>query len=296
MEKHKLNYLDLDNVDGGWAELFRDIPEWIAELKKPKYDPLEKKVELDYVKNGLKDEVIWANMRFVTSLARHYLVKNINVRDLISYGNEGLVEAYDTFSPKKNVKFISWAVYLIRAKMVDCIRDNSSFKLGKKAIKLLNDYSKYNSIAAMKAAHPNRYSQSEEKIERKLDLYIPFAFPAYLDEKYPNGTAVWVLADKNIVRIGTEKVLGIIKASTLLTKDEKTIVINSFGLHEKKALSHEAIGKLSGVSGSTIQRRLNRILIRLQSVPELKDLFDTSLENDDESKQAHEKAWFGDDI
>ena len=45
MAQHKFGYLDLNDIQGGWAELFQSIPEWITELRKDKYEPLSKERE-----------------------------------------------------------------------------------------------------------------------------------------------------------------------------------------------------------------------------------------------------------
>ena len=184
MSKHKLKYLDLDNIEGGWAELYQAIPDWITELKKPLYEPLDKEVELNYIKLGRKDEVIQANLRFVLNIARHYIVQRVDVEDLVFSGNHGLIEAYDTFDPSKGTKFISWAVYLIREKMMECIREHQAIKLSKKAKKLLSDYAFYGSIYDMKEAHPERYWQVEEKLYEKLDNYLQLDWMPHIEDEF----------------------------------------------------------------------------------------------------------------
>ncbi|MEP2668812.1 MAG: sigma-70 family RNA polymerase sigma factor [Cyclobacteriaceae bacterium] len=64
-----------------------------------------------------KQILINSNLRFVMSVVAQYAKSHpdVLVEDLISEGNIGLIRALEKFSPKKGVKFISFAVWWIRA-------------------------------------------------------------------------------------------------------------------------------------------------------------------------------------
>ncbi len=59
-------------------------------------------------------ELITANLRFVVSVARHYMGRGLTMMELVNEGNLGLFRAAKKFEPKKEVKFISYAVWWIR--------------------------------------------------------------------------------------------------------------------------------------------------------------------------------------
>jgi RNA polymerase sigma factor (sigma-70 family) len=69
--------------------------------------------------------VIEANLRFATQVARQYQGNGLDIEDLIGFANIGLFEAIDRFDTTKNVKFITFAVWYIRAEMQKCL-DNLS--------------------------------------------------------------------------------------------------------------------------------------------------------------------------
>jgi len=61
-----------------------------------------------------KDKLVNANLKFVVSIAKQYSAPNMELGDLISSGNIGLMHAADDFDPTKGFKFISYAVWWIR--------------------------------------------------------------------------------------------------------------------------------------------------------------------------------------
>jgi RNA polymerase primary sigma factor len=72
-----------------------------------------------------RNAVIEANLRFATQVARQYQGNGLAIEDLIGFANIGLFEAIDRFDTTKNVKFITFAVWYIRAEMQKCL-DNLS--------------------------------------------------------------------------------------------------------------------------------------------------------------------------
>ena len=96
-----------------------------------RFDPMTKDEEREVLlkaKEGDKkayEKVINHNLRFVVSVAKRYQNQGIPLEDLISEGNRGLVKAYKKFDTKKNVKFITYAVWLIRQTIKNSIHDNS---------------------------------------------------------------------------------------------------------------------------------------------------------------------------
>lgn len=82
--------------------------------------PSEESLLFKQLHGGTKEEQASAreklsncNQRFVLAVAKKYATQS-TIMDLISEGNLGLIKAIDTFDPKKNVKFITWAVWYIR--------------------------------------------------------------------------------------------------------------------------------------------------------------------------------------
>lgn len=59
-----------------------------------------------------------ANLRFVVSVAKQYLDRGKTLEELIETGNKGLELAVKKFDPQLGFKFISYAVWFIRASIL----------------------------------------------------------------------------------------------------------------------------------------------------------------------------------
>mgnify|MGYP002682631315 CR=1 FL=1 len=79
-------------------------------------------------KNGnkaAKDKLVTSNLKFVIKLAKQYQNLGLDIEDLISEGNLGLIEAVDHFNPEKGFRFLSYAVWWIRQAILQAIADQS---------------------------------------------------------------------------------------------------------------------------------------------------------------------------
>ena len=59
-------------------------------------------------------KLIEANLKFVVSIARQYKGKGVEMEDLVSEGNIGLMKAASKFDASKGVRFVNFAVVYIR--------------------------------------------------------------------------------------------------------------------------------------------------------------------------------------
>lgn len=65
--------------------------------------------------------LILCNLRFVVSVAKQYMHCGLSLNDLINEGNEGLLIAVTRFDETKGFKFISYAVWWIRQRILEAI-------------------------------------------------------------------------------------------------------------------------------------------------------------------------------
>ncbi len=72
-----------------------------------------------------KDKVVRANLRFVVNIAKKYQGHGIELMDLISEGNIGLITAVERFDVSKGYHFISYAVWWIRQAVLKAICEKS---------------------------------------------------------------------------------------------------------------------------------------------------------------------------
>ena len=75
-------------------------------------------------KNGDKaarDKIVNANLRFVINVAKNYQNRGLDLCDLISEGNIGLLTAIEKFDVTKGYHFISYAVWWIRQTIMKAV-------------------------------------------------------------------------------------------------------------------------------------------------------------------------------
>jgi RNA polymerase sigma-32 factor len=102
---------------------------YMAELRK--YPPISREEEHElavrWVEHGDRDaarRLALANLRLVVKIAMEYRRAWTNVLDLIQDGNVGLLEAVQRYDPYQGVKLSTYAVYWIRAYILQYILDN----------------------------------------------------------------------------------------------------------------------------------------------------------------------------
>ncbi len=67
--------------------------------------------------------LVEGNLRFVVSYAKRYRGLGVSFLDLIHEGNLGLIEAARRFDPRRNVKFITYAVWWVREALMHLLSE-----------------------------------------------------------------------------------------------------------------------------------------------------------------------------
>ncbi len=124
------------------ASSSESLKKYLQEISKlPRITPDEEKTLGDQIQAGDRAALrtlVEANLRFVVSFAKRYRNCGLSFLDLINEGNIGLIEAAKRFNPKKNVKFITYAVWWVRQAIIHALSDQSgAFRLPQKQANLL---------------------------------------------------------------------------------------------------------------------------------------------------------------
>jgi RNA polymerase sigma-32 factor len=86
------------------------------------YQPLDRETELKLARRWQRGKdpaaahaLVEAHLRFVVKIANGYRGYGLRVADLVEEGNIGLLEAVKRFDPSRNLRFMTYAAYWIRA-------------------------------------------------------------------------------------------------------------------------------------------------------------------------------------
>lgn len=104
-----------------------EIENYFCEIKN--FHPLSKEEEnllSEEIKKGNQNAIerlVTSNLKFVVNIAKSYRNSGVPFSDLISEGNIGLIKAAQKFDSKKDVRFISYAVWWVKNSIQDCINE-----------------------------------------------------------------------------------------------------------------------------------------------------------------------------
>ncbi|HZN03895.1 MAG TPA: RNA polymerase sigma factor RpoD/SigA [Candidatus Polarisedimenticolia bacterium] len=147
------------------------LKKYLQEISRlPRITPEEEKILGDKIQRGDKAalrKLVEANLRFVVSFAKRYRNCGLSFLDLINEGNIGLIEAAKRFNPKKNVKFITYAVWWVRQAIIHALSDQSgAFRLPQKQANLLYRIGKTGQQLELELER----KPTAEEIAKKLDV------------------------------------------------------------------------------------------------------------------------------
>ena len=114
-----------------------------------------------------RQKIAAANLRFVVNIAKKYRHSGMDMTDLISEGNVGLMTAIDKFDAQKGYRFISYAVWWIRQSILKSIYET------KDAIRLpLNRVNELVKIKKVKKSLGSRKTEEQEikEIAQELNM------------------------------------------------------------------------------------------------------------------------------
>lgn len=112
-----------------------EISQYLKEVRKLKVMTPKREKEIakmmlsndltDSEKESIKNEIILGNLRFVISVCKEYQNQGIDLADLISEGNYGLMKAFENFNWSKNIRFISYGRWWIKQAVLETLNKNS---------------------------------------------------------------------------------------------------------------------------------------------------------------------------
>lgn len=107
----------------------RSLEIYLKEISDlPTLTPEEERELILRAKKGDKEareKLIYAHLRFVVNMAKQYQGYGVPLADLINEGNLGLLRALQRFDPKRNVRFLSYAIWWVRQAIMKALNEQS---------------------------------------------------------------------------------------------------------------------------------------------------------------------------
>jgi len=252
------------------------------EEKLPKLLTVEEEKDLaELIKNSngskkqeAKNLFIASNLRLVIKIARSYENLGLDLEDLISEGNIGLVSAVDRFDPKKGAKFSTYAGFWIRQRIMRALSNHSSIiRMPCYLKQLYLNYLKY--LEAYQEKHDKKPSIkeiskflniTEKKVKEMLEAASAIiSLDCKISEDNDGDTYAEVIKDEKsddpLKCLSTKNTTEVIdRALQELDPRERKIIRKRFGLDGDKPNTLEEIGVMFSVTRERI-RQIERVAL-----------------------------------
>lgn len=232
-------------------------------------------------RNGVesaKQKLVSSNLRFVVQMAKRYTNSNLDLLDLISEGNLGLIRAVESFDPDRGFHFISYAVHWIKQSIIKAIsekskivriplnlnntlshiersfRENHQGEINDRTIEAVSEEVSMNKKDVLNLIEVTRSHSSLEKPhtddsgKKQLSNMLP-------DDKM-------ALPEENVIENNLKSDIN--RLLQCLTAQEADVVEYRFGLNGKKPMTLLEIGKMKNLTKERIRQIEKKALTNLQ--------------------------------
>jgi RNA polymerase primary sigma factor len=223
------------------------------------------------------NELITANLKFVVSVCRQFQNQGLPLTDLISEGNLGLIRAAQCFDGTHACRFISYAVWWIRQRILRALAEQSRFlaiPVAKAAsIRKIAAADKVLSQRNGRPSSPNELAEYLSLREAEvLDLLLIGQYSLSLNEQgqgEEEGSAGWELQDgtgegADYDVMGDSLKQGVWDALEGLKEAEREVLRLHFGLGAARPMNLEEIGLILGLTRAKVRKIRDDAMNRLR--------------------------------
>jgi RNA polymerase primary sigma factor len=251
-----------------------EIQNYIKDIRKIKVitherqDEIFKRLKDEQItkkeKTELLNEMVLGNLRFVITVAKSYQNNGMDLIDLISEGNIGLIRAAERFDPSSGNKFISYAVWWIKQSIMASLNDNArTIRLPSNIIQE-NQKRRKNEQVSIDGQFFINYDDSIGEI------VLPYCVNLF-DEINEDGdqlfdTIINVDADnpEDILNTSDEIKKRVSSMLSILDDREKVIIEKSYGLNGVE-MNLEDLGEEFGCTKERIRQLRDKALKKLRN-------------------------------
>lgn len=226
-----------------------------------------------------RDKIVNSNLRFVVKVAKGYQNHGLELCDLISEGNIGLLTAIEKFDASKGYHFISYAVWWINQSILKAVSEKSRairlplnranelvrIKQAKKEITgTMSEQEEFEQIGEMLNMEP---AHVREMIQISRDMVS-------LDAEVGNGESdrttvgdfcednTYVRPEENAVTQSMNEEID--KVISTLRPNEQKVIRMRYGLNGTKPMSLKEVGDECNLTKERIRQIEKLALVRLQ--------------------------------
>ena len=226
-----------------------------------------------------RDKLILSNLKLVQKIAHNYKNTGLDIEDLISEGNIGLVKAVEKFDPNNGSRFSTYATYWIRQAITRALSNQSrvirlpSHEVEKqsKIIKFINEYKLDNETEPSTEEICEATGASEKLVKVLLESGVTNITSLDLEIDEDGGSTLKdIISDDrfsspDINAESNENLQNLETFINKLTRREKYVLIYRYGLDDRDSETLEKLGSKYGLSRERIRQIQLLALSRLKS-------------------------------
>ena len=222
-----------------------------------------------------RQRLIEANLRFVVTVANQYHQHSMDLADLISEGNIGLIKAAERFDDTRGFKFVSYAVWWIRQAILQAVSEQGQtirMPLNQQGLRQM-----YNLLQNETMQTEQRKPTTEEfavfadiNLKKAKDILNDILLTVSMDtpvsedseltlgDNLPSGSRSDQLVERESLKSDLRKVLF-----QLLTNKEYIIISRTYGLNGQEE-SLAAVGTDMGLTRERVRQIREKAILKIR--------------------------------